>query len=63
LEGEKGSPDFTEKEIEQGFEIVWVGLDEAIEIINKDMPDNYEGKFIKIRDLCFLEEAKSQNQI
>jgi hypothetical protein len=40
---------------------VWVSLDEAIEIINKDMPDNYEGKFIKIRDLCFLEEAKSQN--
>lgn len=61
LEGEKGKPDFTEKEIRQGFEIVWVGLDDAIEIISKDMPDNYEGKFIKIRDLCFLEEAKSQN--
>lgn len=58
LVGDKGQPDFTEKEINDGFLILWVSLDEAIEILKKDTPDNYEGKFIKVRDLCFLEEAK-----
>ena len=62
IEGKKGNPSFTEEEIQGGFEVVWIPLDEAIEIVSKDMPDNYEGKFIKIRDLCFLEEVKSQNQ-
>lgn len=56
--GEKGQPDFTEEEILGGFSILWVSLDEAIEILKKDEPDNYEGKFIKVRDVCFLEEAK-----
>lgn len=58
LDGKKGQPDFTEEEINDGFKIMWVPLDEAIEIISKDEPDDYDGKFIKIRDLCFLEEAK-----
>lgn len=58
LVGEKGQPDFTEKEINDGFEVAWVSLDEAIEKLKKDNPDNYEGKFIKMRDLCFLEEAR-----
>ncbi len=56
--GEKGQPDFTEKEINDGFSVLWVSLDEAIEILEKDTPDNYEGKFIKVRDLCFLKEAR-----
>jgi len=58
LVGEKGQPDFTEKELGDGFEVMWVSLDEAIEIIKNDKPDNYDGKFIVIRDLCFLEEVK-----
>ncbi len=55
---EVGEPDFTEKEIENGFEIVWVTLDEAIELVKNSKPENYEGKFIIVRDLKFLEEAK-----
>ncbi|KKP68485.1 MAG: hypothetical protein UR66_C0005G0032 [Candidatus Moranbacteria bacterium GW2011_GWE1_35_17] len=58
LVGEKGQPDFTEKEMNDGFEIVWVSLDEAIEKLEKDLPDSHEGKFIKVRDLCFIKEAK-----
>ena len=57
--GEKGQPDFTEEEIAGGFSIVWVSLDEAIETLKKDEPNDYEGKFIRVRDLCFLEEAKN----
>ncbi|PIP27617.1 MAG: ADP-ribose pyrophosphatase [Candidatus Moranbacteria bacterium CG23_combo_of_CG06-09_8_20_14_all_39_10] len=59
LVGGKGQPNFTEKEINDGFEIMWVSLDDAIEKLKKDVPDNYEGKFIKVRDLYFLEEAKN----
>lgn len=33
-------------------------LDEAIEQIKNDTPNNYEGIFIQERDLCFLETYK-----
>lgn len=60
LVGEKGQPDFTEEEIKNGFSALWVSPDEAIEKLRKDEPNDYEGKFIKVRDLCFLEEAKNK---
>lgn len=58
LVGEKGKPNFTQGEIYAGFEIKWVSLDEAMHIMKNDQPDNYDGKFIKVRDLCFLEEVR-----
>ena len=58
LVSKKGQSDFTKEEKENGFAVLWVSLNEAIEKIKKDQPDDYEGKFIKARDLCFLEEAK-----
>ena len=45
-------------EIDEGFKLMWVSLDDAIRILKKDKPQNYEGKFIQQRDLAFLEEAK-----
>jgi len=56
--GEKSQPDFTEREKEKGLEVLWVLFDEAIEKLKKDETDNYGGKFVKVRDLCFLEEIK-----
>lgn len=58
LIGEKGQPEFTEVEIADGFEVLWISLEEAIEKIRKDNPDDYLGKLVTVRDLCFLEEAK-----
>lgn len=47
-------------EIEQGAKTVVVGsIDEAIELLKKDTPTDYEGKFIQQRDILFLQEAKS----
>lgn len=57
--GEKGEPAFVDDEIEDGFLVLWVGFDEAIKILDADQPDDYEGKFIKIRDLAFLREVKA----
>ncbi|MFA6194326.1 MAG: NUDIX domain-containing protein [Patescibacteria group bacterium] len=56
--GDKGRPDFTQKEIETGFEIKWVSLEEAIKLLENDKPEDYEGGFIQIRDGRFLKEAE-----
>ncbi len=58
----KGNPSFEKSEIEEGFKHVWLSLDEAILQLEKDNPENYEGKFIQERDLAFLKEAKKLAQ-
>ena len=50
---------FTEREITNGFEILWVTVDEAISLIENDKPDDYEGSIIVQRDLVLLKEANS----
>jgi 8-oxo-dGTP pyrophosphatase MutT (NUDIX family) len=57
--GNKVELGFMEDEIEEGFELNWVGLDEAISMLEKDEPTDYQGHFIKQRDLIFLKEAKN----
>ncbi len=54
----KGEPNFTEKEINEGFKITWFPLEEAILKVKNSNPQNYEGWFIKKRDSIFLEKAK-----
>ncbi len=54
----KGEPDFTEKELSQGFKIVWFSLKDAIFKVETDKPENYEGSFIQKRDLEFLKKAE-----
>ena len=54
--GVRGIPNFTGKEISEGFKLIWLTVEEAIEIMkNKDNPINYAGKFIHERDLAILE--------
>lgn len=57
--GEKGDPEFTEKELNEKFSIVWTDdIESAISLLEQDNPTNYEGKFIKVRDLTLLRVAK-----
>lgn len=59
--GDIKSPDFTKEELEEGFEVKWAkNLDEAIKLLEHDTPDNYDGKFIMIRDQTFLREYKER---
>ncbi len=59
--GEKGEPDFTEKELREQFSIVWTdNIDTAISLLEQDQPTNYEGKFIQKRDLALLKATKAQ---
>jgi len=59
LKGEKGTPNLEADEIEDGFETVWLNIDDAIKTIEneKDL-EHYEGRFITRRDLILLKEAK-----
>ncbi len=54
----KGEPYFTEKELDQGFKVVWLSLDDAIFQIESDVPEGYMGSFIQRRDLIFLKKFK-----
>jgi len=58
VKGNSKETAFTDEERAAGFQLKWVKLDEALSILQEDTPDNYVGKFIKNRDLLFLEKAK-----
>jgi ADP-ribose pyrophosphatase YjhB (NUDIX family) len=63
LAGEKGTPDLEEDEIADGFETVWLTLDEAIESLKKETSiDDYEGRFIQKRDLALLISARKNGR-
>jgi ADP-ribose pyrophosphatase YjhB (NUDIX family) len=64
--GEKGKPSFTQKELDNGFEIVWAeDLDSAIKLIEKSptspktLSDELDIRFIQVRDAAFLRSLKS----
>jgi len=58
--GEAAEPNFTDKEMHDGFEIVWTkDIDSAITMLENDKPDVYEGIFIQKRDLVLLRAAKN----
>jgi 8-oxo-dGTP diphosphatase len=58
VQGEKGAPQFERGEIADGFVPEWVSLEEAIQILeNESEVDDYEGKFIRLREVTFLKAA------
>lgn len=59
LIGEKGKPQLTEDEIADGFKTVWLGIEAAIQKLENDAPvEDYEGKFIQLRDTTLLKIAR-----
>jgi len=55
-----GEPEFTNSEKSEGFKLEWMTLSNAIKTIKKEKSQRvYEAKFITVRDLTFLEEAKN----
>lgn len=50
------TPNFTQKELNEGFQLVWLTVAETIDVMKKeDSPSTYAGKFIQARDLAILE--------
>jgi 8-oxo-dGTP pyrophosphatase MutT (NUDIX family) len=56
--GKLSEPQFDHGELADGFQLMWIDLDEAIALLTKDDTTDKNGKFIKIRDLAILKEAK-----
>jgi len=56
--GEVGEPNFDSGEVADGFQPLWVSIDEAVSLLTNDKPEIYTGKFIQKRDLTLLNEAK-----
>lgn len=48
--GEKGDPEFTDYEIGEECEVIWVSPEEAYKLILKNDTANYSGKFMVERD-------------
>lgn len=61
--GETSTPDFTEEEIADGFEIRWIPKDKVLEIM-ESLPKstNYDGQFMQPRDLAILRAYLNQDQ-
>ena len=57
--GEKGEPSLTEDEIEDGYQTLWMPIDEAIKKIQDTDVDIYWWPYVKIREVSFLEAVKN----
>ena len=55
--GQRNEVSFTNGEKSNGFELKWMKVNEAINTLKNDRPNNYVGKFIRQRDLLFLQKA------
>jgi len=54
---------FTAAEISEGYKgAVWVDEAQALELLKNDRPKTYMGKFMRARDLKFLEYAIARSQ-
>jgi 8-oxo-dGTP pyrophosphatase MutT (NUDIX family) len=58
--GELKETSFTEKELSKGFKLKWVSLEEVLNIVKNDKPENCLGEFIHNRDLSFIKRAKEK---
>lgn len=57
VKGKPGATHFGEREKAAGCQLEWQKLDDAIEMLEKDAPSDYAGKFNHQRDLLFLRQA------
>jgi len=57
--GDQQPTSFTQSEIDEGFEVIWVdNIETAILLLKQDKPQFYDGLFIQRRDLALLKAAK-----
>jgi 8-oxo-dGTP diphosphatase len=59
LVGEKGTPDFTESEIAEGFAVTWLPYSEALEALKSSTADHIGAKAYMVpRDIAILEAVQ-----
>ncbi|MEI7741736.1 MAG: NUDIX domain-containing protein [bacterium] len=58
LDGEKGIPAFTEKELALGFEAVWVSTEEALSLIESNLSKKDLFSYMQVRDAAIIRFAQ-----
>jgi ADP-ribose pyrophosphatase YjhB (NUDIX family) len=59
--GEQQPTAFTQSEIDEGFEVFWASdIEVAIQLLQQDTPENYDGLFIQRRDSELLKAARQK---
>ncbi len=57
--GEKGKPNFTQEELDNGFQVQWMPIERALDVLKSDEPLDEEGRmYIVPRDIAFIRVAK-----
>jgi ADP-ribose pyrophosphatase YjhB (NUDIX family) len=56
--GNLQKPRFTKDEIADGIQLNWIDIDRAIKLVKNDQPITYAGKFIRQRELTFLNQIR-----
>lgn len=56
--GELAAPQLTANELNHGFRLVWMNLEEGIQAVSSYTGEKYVAKFITYRDVCILQQAK-----
>jgi 8-oxo-dGTP diphosphatase len=59
--GDIGENSLEQAEINEGMSTIWITPEEAIQKMETDVPNTYQGKFILARELAFLEEFTKMN--
>ena len=57
LKGEKEIPKLEKDEIAEGFETVWLPIDEALKKVIESKPTIYEGQYMNARDIALIKHA------
>ena len=58
--GEPGELKLEQDEIDEGFELKWVPVNDVVSLLEGDKPESYEGNFIRKRDLAVLNFFKDK---
>lgn len=56
--GKPGQTTFTQREKIHGFQLEWMDINEAIQVMEEEKLENYAAQFIRKRDLLFLQRVK-----
>lgn len=57
VKGEKGTPKLEKDEEAEGFETVWLPIEEALQKVIESKPTIYEGQYMNTRDIALLKQA------
>lgn len=63
VDGSKGKPRFTSKEKKQGFELHWIPLEKAIDVMTTTEPQKDTERHLKERDLLFVKDFLKYQKI